>query len=252
MADASHHVATNSSPDERTKWRPVKWCRGCRRCTRSGAGTKTRGDGDAVHRQSGSRALHRLAVNRSSGRAGFKLCTDRLTFHRWLAEPEDCSLSISQDPAVGPSGTVPISYYYPYSGKTGPGGITGRLVDLGKYDAGLVHAGVLGRCDGRDRACASASVHLHAGFRTAADWRLRAWPGLAGRTRRCGRLCKRRAVGDQSGVPDVRRRSVAGREKGWRSRGDLRLDGDVGRPGRQPVQSDHHGVPERRRSAEAR
>jgi hypothetical protein len=63
----------------------------------------------------------------------FKLNTDPLTLHRWLAEPEDCSLSISQDPAVGRSGSVPITYYYPYSGKTGPGGITGRLVDLGDY-----------------------------------------------------------------------------------------------------------------------
>jgi hypothetical protein len=63
----------------------------------------------------------------------FKLCWDPLKLDRWLAEPEDCSLSISQDPAVGLSGPVPITYYYPYSGKTGPGGITGRLVDLGEY-----------------------------------------------------------------------------------------------------------------------
>jgi hypothetical protein len=65
---------------------------------------------------------------------GFKIRIDRHTFHRWLAEPADCSLSISQDPAVGRSGKVPISYYYPYSGKTGRNGITGRLVDLGSYD----------------------------------------------------------------------------------------------------------------------
>jgi hypothetical protein len=35
---------------------------------------------------------------------------------------------------VGLSEKVPISYYYPYSGKTGPDGISGRLVDLGLYD----------------------------------------------------------------------------------------------------------------------
>ena len=64
---------------------------------------------------------------------GFTLHTDHLTFRRWLAEPEDCSLSI-QDPAAGLSKKVPISYYYPYSGKTGANGISGRLVDLGRYD----------------------------------------------------------------------------------------------------------------------
>jgi hypothetical protein len=64
----------------------------------------------------------------------FKLHRDHLTLHRWLAEPEDCSLSISQDPAVGRSGSVEITYYYPYSGTTGPGGITRRLIDLGPYD----------------------------------------------------------------------------------------------------------------------
>lgn len=64
---------------------------------------------------------------------GFELHTDPLTFQRWLAERKDCSLSISQ-PAVGPPGPVEISYYYPYSGNTGPGGITGRLVDLGLYE----------------------------------------------------------------------------------------------------------------------
>jgi hypothetical protein len=64
---------------------------------------------------------------------GFELHTDPLTFQRWLAERKDCSLSISQ-PAVGPPGPVEISYYYPYSGNTGLGGITGRLVDLGPYE----------------------------------------------------------------------------------------------------------------------
>lgn len=62
---------------------------------------------------------------------GFRLHTDRLTFHRWLAH--DWSLSIEQDATLGRSGPVPVSYYYPYSGTTGPRGVTGRLVDLGTY-----------------------------------------------------------------------------------------------------------------------
>jgi hypothetical protein len=60
---------------------------------------------------------------------GLRLCTDQIPFQRWLAER--WSLSIDQDGAVGRSGPVPVSYYYPYSGMTGLTGITGRLVDLG-------------------------------------------------------------------------------------------------------------------------
>jgi MYXO-CTERM domain-containing protein len=63
---------------------------------------------------------------------GFDLYTDRFTFNRWLAQ--DWSLSIHQPNSVGPSGPVPVSYYYPYSGTTGPGGISGRLVDLDHYE----------------------------------------------------------------------------------------------------------------------
>jgi len=63
---------------------------------------------------------------------GFELYADRFTFNRWLAQ--DWSLSIRQPESVGPSGPVPVSYYYPYSGTTGPGGISGRLVDLGHYE----------------------------------------------------------------------------------------------------------------------
>ncbi len=62
---------------------------------------------------------------------GFQLQTDPIPFQRWLAQ--EWSLSIDQDAAVGRSGPVPVSYYYPYSGATGPGGINGRLVDLGTY-----------------------------------------------------------------------------------------------------------------------
>jgi hypothetical protein len=69
--------------------------------------------------------------DRFSALPGFQLHIDRIFFHRWLAE--EWSLSIDQDVAVGPSGPVPVSYYYPYSGTTEPGGISGKLVDLGTY-----------------------------------------------------------------------------------------------------------------------
>ena len=62
---------------------------------------------------------------------GFRMRTDRLTFSRWLAG--DFTLTVSVPPSVGRSGPVPLAYYYPYSGQTPPGGVTGRLVDLGLY-----------------------------------------------------------------------------------------------------------------------
>jgi hypothetical protein len=64
----------------------------------------------------------------------FQLKIDQITFQRWLAQ--EWSLSINQDATVGPSGRVPVSYYYPYSGTTGVNGVTGRLVDLGMYTPG--------------------------------------------------------------------------------------------------------------------
>lgn len=61
---------------------------------------------------------------------GFTLKRDRLTFNRWLAR--DYSLSITT-PTVADPRSVPVTYYYPYSGKTPDVGVTGRLVDLGTY-----------------------------------------------------------------------------------------------------------------------
>jgi len=71
---------------------------------------------------------------------GFRLRTDRLTFSRWLAR--DFSLTVSVPASAGRSGPVPLTYYYPYSGQTPPGGVTGRLVDLGLYPlaSGLTEA----------------------------------------------------------------------------------------------------------------
>lgn len=62
---------------------------------------------------------------------GFTLRRDRLTFDRWLARAY--SLSLTQPATTGPSGPVPLTYYYPYSGTTPEAGVTGRLVDLGTY-----------------------------------------------------------------------------------------------------------------------
>ena len=62
---------------------------------------------------------------------GFTMRTDRLTFSRWLAR--DFALTVSVQASAGRSGPVPLTYYYPYSGQTPPGGVTGRLVDLGLY-----------------------------------------------------------------------------------------------------------------------
>jgi hypothetical protein len=61
---------------------------------------------------------------------GFHLYSDPIRFDRWLAD----KYSLSIDQGAGRSKPVDVSYYYPYSGKTGPKGISGRLVDLGKYD----------------------------------------------------------------------------------------------------------------------
>jgi hypothetical protein len=73
-------------------------------------------------------------IDQFSAVPDFQLKTDRITFQRWLAQK--WSLSIIQDAMVGPSGPVPVSYYYPYSGTTGPNGITCKLVDLGRYTPG--------------------------------------------------------------------------------------------------------------------
>lgn len=62
---------------------------------------------------------------------GFAVRRDRHTFNRWLAERY--ALTVSSPATGGRATPVPVSYYYPYSGTTGPGGVSGRLVDLGTY-----------------------------------------------------------------------------------------------------------------------
>lgn len=67
---------------------------------------------------------------------GFQVNRDRHSFGRWLAR--DWSMSISQPTTVGASGSVPLAYYYPYSGRTPARGVTGKLVDLGAYPAAVI------------------------------------------------------------------------------------------------------------------
>ena len=55
---------------------------------------------------------------------------DRLTSNRWVAR--DYSLSITTSHQDHPR-AVPVTYYYPYSGRTAEAGVTGKLVDLGTY-----------------------------------------------------------------------------------------------------------------------
>jgi hypothetical protein len=57
--------------------------------------------------------------------------TDRLTFNRWLVR--DFALRVDVTTALGRSGPVPLTYYYPYSGQTPRSGVTGSPVDLGTY-----------------------------------------------------------------------------------------------------------------------
>ena len=134
MADTSQRESHDSSPDERYKMEASQMVQGLPSMHEiwgwhkklAGMGTRYTGSPGHAH-------FIDWLKQKFSAVPNFKLYTDPLTLHRWLAELEDCSLSISQDPAVGRSGSVPITYYYPYSGKTGPGGITGRLIDLGDY-----------------------------------------------------------------------------------------------------------------------
>ena len=69
-----------------------------------------------------------------AGVPGFSIRTDRLTFNRWQAG--DFALRVRVPASVGRSGAVAVTYYYPYSGHTPAGGVTGSLVDLGTYSPG--------------------------------------------------------------------------------------------------------------------
>lgn len=82
---------------------------------------------------SGQAAYVDWLASQLSAVPGVRMQTDRLTFSRWLAR--DFALTVSVPASAGRSGPIPLTYYYPYSGQTPPGGVTGRVVDLGLYPA---------------------------------------------------------------------------------------------------------------------
>ena len=97
--------------------------------------------------------------------------TDRLTFSRWLAR--DFALTVSVPASAGRSGPVPLTYYYPYSGQTPPGGVTGRLVDLGLYPAASGYtAAFWAPGPGRDRPGPDRAAGVLAGPGPDGDRRL--------------------------------------------------------------------------------
>ncbi|RNL65197.1 hypothetical protein EFK50_04320 [Nocardioides marmoriginsengisoli] len=66
-------------------------------------------------------------------RTGLKVHRDRHTFTRWA--PRRWSLTVAGEP-------IDVAYYFPYSGETPPGGVTGKLVHLGLSPTNAVAWGV--------------------------------------------------------------------------------------------------------------
>lgn len=91
---------------------------------------------------------------------GFRLRTDRKTFHRWLAK--DWSLTLQQPALPGGSSPVPVTYYYPYSGTTGPGGVSAPLMDLGPYPVAPPGSSGVGATTGYWTAAAGKIAVVHA------------------------------------------------------------------------------------------
>jgi len=152
---------------------------------------------------------------------GLRMRTDRLTFSRWLAR--EFALTVSDPASVGRSGPVPLTYYYPYSGQTPPGGVTGRLVDLGLYPlaSGYTEA-FWAPARGRDRADPGRAARVLAGSGPDGDRRLRAGPELRPGGHRLRRV--RRRAG-QSYLPGhIRAGSAARREERRGARRGRRLD----------------------------
>ena len=152
---------------------------------------------------------------------GFQMRTDRLTFSRWLAR--EFSLTVSVPASAGRSGPVPLTYYYPYSGQTPPGGVTGRLVDLGLYPAcQRLHRGVLGAGPGRDRPDPDRAAGVPAGSGPDGDRRLRAGPDLRPGGHRVRGV--RRRAGESCLSGPIRAGSAARREERRGARRRRRLD----------------------------
>jgi hypothetical protein len=98
---------------------------------------------------------------------GFTVRTGRLTFNRWLAR--DYALRIDVPASAGPSGPVPLTCYYPYSGRTPPGRVTAKLGNL-SLDSMLAEI-----CKLR----AVRAVGLPAGLFADVAPRVVAWPAQA-------------------------------------------------------------------------
>ena len=152
---------------------------------------------------------------------GFTMRTDRLTFSRWLAR--EFALTVSVPAAAGRSGPVPLTYYYPYSGQTPPGGVTGRLVDLGLYPLASGFTEAFWRRPGRDRPDPGRAARVLAGCGPDADRRLRAGPDLRpGGHRVRGVRCR---AGQSCLAGHIRAGSPARREERRGTRRGRGLDG---------------------------
>ncbi|MBO9520086.1 MAG: hypothetical protein J7518_01000 [Nocardioidaceae bacterium] len=81
-------------------------------------------------------------------RAGLRVHRDRHTFTRWA--PRRWSLSVEGVP-------VPVAFYFPYSGETPPGGVSGRLAYLG---ASPLNAALWSRARGKIAVVDVASPQL--------------------------------------------------------------------------------------------
>ena len=187
--------------------------------------------------------------------AGLRLHTDRLTFHRWLAR--DWSLPIEQDASLGKSGPVPVSYYYPYSGTTGPRGVAGRLVDLGTYTPAVPGTPGTGYTPEFWLPAKDAIALVRV---PPSTFSLATGQTATGGYRR-GRTSEQAAADFEQYAAVVTNPAFNGifaaiplldAKNAGRARSGRRVDGDVGRPGAQPVQPVHHAVPEHSRSSRSR
>ena len=99
----------------------------CRKC---GSGRNSSSGSEPLHGQQRSCGLCGLAC-RAAVRGARLQDADRPADLQPLAGPR--LRPDGHRPGVRRSGPVPLTYYCPYSGQTRPGGVTGRLVDLGLY-----------------------------------------------------------------------------------------------------------------------
>lgn len=65
--------------------------------------------------------------------SGLEVARDKYTFPRW----EVRKWALSAQPAGGPPEVLPVTFYYPHSGQTGPEGVSGPLVYAGRMASDL-------------------------------------------------------------------------------------------------------------------